>query len=203
MQHASGGNARTQPRVHPPGTQRNARMAPRPSPRHIAFHERHPSHRPAAGRASLAAGPRPPARRLPVCRHHHGRVLPPRLPFAPPAAQERPLLPQPAGSRGRRLPRLQALRPQGGARRHRPGRGTRCLHQHRGVGRHPLARCAGHSRRLLALPFPAAVSRPHRAHPPRLRRGCACPQTGRVLGRGHAGGRRSGRRRLRLRIPRL
>ena len=105
-------------------THRNARMAPSQRLHHIRPMQDTRHNRPGLGRASLGPGPPPAARRLPLRGHHHGRLLPPGLPVTPPTAPERALLPGQPGSRSCRVPRLQALRSERRARRHRPGGGA-------------------------------------------------------------------------------
>ncbi len=139
------------------GSGGNARMANRAAPCPVWRHERHTHDRSAVARSALGSGHPPRARRLPLRRHHHGRVLPAGLPVAAAAAQERPLLPHLRRGRGRRLPRLQALRSEGRAGPAGAGGGAGRLRLHRGVGGHPLAGRAGGPLRLLALPLPAHV----------------------------------------------
>ena len=136
--------------------------------------------------------------------HHHGRLLPPRLPLAPAAAQERPLLPLLRRGRGRRLPRLQALRPERRARAASPRRWCAMPA--------PSSRQRTTSPRWTRWPTRSGYSRFHflrmfRDHtgltPAQLRRGRARPPAARRARRRRPRGRRGGRGRLRLGKPGL
>src|SRR4051794_12191071 len=104
-------------------TGRNRRMAVACAGGDIARHEQH--------RQALGTGSRPSAEcRFPLRGDHDGGVLPPVLSLAASVAPERALLPLGARGRGRRLPRLQALRPERRPGAPRPGGGARRLRLH-------------------------------------------------------------------------
>ena len=119
------------------------------------------------------------------------------------AAQECPLLPQHRRGGDRRVPGLPPLRPEGERARLAQAVVRDACAFIEFLGRNPVPRHAGHPLRLLALPFPAHVPRPHRPDAAQLRRRRPRQTPARRAGRRRPCRRCGGRRRLRLGKPGL
>ena len=136
-------------------------------------------------------------------RHHHGRVLPARLPVAPPAAQERPLLPQPGEAEAAGFRACKRCDPKG----ERAGIAQAVVRDACAFieasddipSLDALATRSGYSRFHFLRMF-----RDHTGLTPRsYAEGVRARRLQAALADRRARGRRGGRRRLRLGIPRL